>query len=189
LLVRWFSRLHFRYIYSFRLATVPSNQTVPACSHRCSLELLYTVGGNQAKLDARTKSDFCQEGGVEAGCTELQAARLLVLPQRPPTVSTSTGFPVPNLVHQVLRKQFIANRFKITVSRNRTKEAQVGCKAGTIGRLRVGTKQDLHEKFPSAEATSVILTSRSNRRSARLGYKEGSRSKQLGRGTYVTCAM
>ena len=64
-----------------------------------------------------------------------------------------------------------------------------GCKAGTIGRLRVGTKQDLHENFPSAKATSVIPTSRLSRRSARLGYKEGSRSKQLGRGTYVTCAM
>ena len=46
------------------------------------------------------------------------------LPQRPPTVSASNGFPVPNLVRQVLQKRFIANWFEIPSSCNRTKKVQ-----------------------------------------------------------------
>jgi len=43
---------------------------VLACSHSHSLQLLYTVGGNQARLDARTEFEILEaslKGGVEAG--------------------------------------------------------------------------------------------------------------------------
>ena len=43
-----------------------ATKAVLACSHRRSLQLLYTVGGNQARLDARSEFDF-RRGGVEAG--------------------------------------------------------------------------------------------------------------------------
>lgn len=64
----------------------------------------------------------------------------------------SNGSPVPNLVRQVLQKQFIANWFEIPSSCNRTKKAQAWLQSRMIGRLRVGVKQD----FPSAKATSRL---------------------------------
>jgi len=42
---------------------------VLACSHSHSLQLLCTVGGNQARLDARTEFEILEaslKGGVEA---------------------------------------------------------------------------------------------------------------------------
>ena len=63
-------------------------------------------------------------GGVEAGRAPSCRPPDSLFSLNGLPVSTSNGFPVPNLVRQVLQKQFIANRFKIPVSRNRTKEAQ-----------------------------------------------------------------
>jgi hypothetical protein len=44
-----------------------ATKKVLACSHSRSLQLLRTVGGNQAKLDARNEFESRQRGGVEAG--------------------------------------------------------------------------------------------------------------------------
>ena len=47
-----------------------ATKKVLACSHSRSLQLLYTVGGNQARLDGRTEFKILErslKGGVEAG--------------------------------------------------------------------------------------------------------------------------
>jgi hypothetical protein len=44
-----------------------ATKKVLACSHSRSLQLLRTVGGNQAKLDARNEFESRQRGGDEAG--------------------------------------------------------------------------------------------------------------------------
>jgi len=49
-----------------------ATKKVLACSHSHSLQLLCTVGGNQARLDARTECKILKlslKGGVEAGRT------------------------------------------------------------------------------------------------------------------------
>ena len=47
-----------------------ATKKVLACSHSRSLQLLCTVGGSQARLDARTEFEILErspKGGVEAG--------------------------------------------------------------------------------------------------------------------------
>ena len=49
-----------------------ATKTVLACRHMRSLQLLCTVGSNQARLDARTEFENLEpslRGGVEAGRT------------------------------------------------------------------------------------------------------------------------
>jgi hypothetical protein len=44
---------------------------VLAAKHTASLQLLYTVGGNQARLDARSEFEISLKGGGSWSCTEL----------------------------------------------------------------------------------------------------------------------
>ena len=46
-----------------------ATKKVLACSHRRSLQLLYTVGGNQARLDVRTEFEISQRSLKEVQCT------------------------------------------------------------------------------------------------------------------------
>jgi len=44
---------------------------VLAAKHTASLQLLCTVGGNQARLDARSEFEISPKGGGSWSCTEL----------------------------------------------------------------------------------------------------------------------
>ena len=61
-------------LYSFNLIVLVT-KTILACRHMCLLQLLYTAGGNQARLDARTEfknlEPLAKGGGGSRLCIEL----------------------------------------------------------------------------------------------------------------------